>query len=103
VEIVYTGVRPGEKLFEEISVDAENATKTLHPKIFIGRDAARPWAEVSAAVDRLLVLADGDDGPAILDALADLEPSYRAERGAQVIPLVRTAPPSLPPGARSER
>ncbi|MEZ4238646.1 MAG: nucleoside-diphosphate sugar epimerase/dehydratase [Myxococcota bacterium] len=37
IEIVYSGIRPGEKLFEEISVDGEGAAKTRHPKIYIGR------------------------------------------------------------------
>ncbi|MEJ2582796.1 MAG: nucleoside-diphosphate sugar epimerase/dehydratase, partial [Acidobacteriota bacterium] len=36
IDIVFTGVRPGEKLFEELNTEAENAGKTRHPKIFIG-------------------------------------------------------------------
>jgi FlaA1/EpsC-like NDP-sugar epimerase len=37
VDIVFTGVRPGEKLFEELEIAGEHMTKTRHPKIFIGR------------------------------------------------------------------
>ena len=37
IEIRFTGMRPGEKLFEEIAVDAENVDKTKHPKIYVGR------------------------------------------------------------------
>ena len=36
IDIVFTGVRPGEKLFEELNTEGENITKTKHPKIFIG-------------------------------------------------------------------
>jgi len=36
IRIAFTGVRPGEKLFEELSADAENLAKTRHPKIYIG-------------------------------------------------------------------
>jgi len=36
IDIVFTGVRPGEKLYEELSTDGENIGKTRHPKIFIG-------------------------------------------------------------------
>ncbi|MCQ2382854.1 MAG: polysaccharide biosynthesis protein [Clostridia bacterium] len=36
IKIVFTGIRPGEKLFEELSVAKESADKTKHPKIFIG-------------------------------------------------------------------
>lgn len=53
IEIRFTGVRPGEKLFEELSVDAENATKTRHPKIFVGRRPAATPAETGRYVDAL--------------------------------------------------
>jgi len=39
IEISFTGIRPGEKLFEEFTTADENMTKTLHPKIFIGKAA----------------------------------------------------------------
>ena len=37
IEIAYSGVRPGEKLYEELSFDAEKMTKTQHAKIFVGK------------------------------------------------------------------
>ena len=37
IEIEFTGVRPGEKLFEELGTSEENVDKTNHPKIFVGR------------------------------------------------------------------
>ena len=36
IDIVFTGMQPGEKLFEELNIKGENLTKTRHPKIFIG-------------------------------------------------------------------
>jgi len=45
MEIVYTGVRPGEKLFEEILTTEEVATTTRHKKIFVAKDA-EPDVEV---------------------------------------------------------
>jgi len=39
IDIVFTGVRAGEKLFEELRTTDEDMTKTRHPKIFIGRIA----------------------------------------------------------------
>jgi len=53
IPIEFTGVRPGEKLFEELSLGAENAAKTKHPKIFVGRRPARPYDEVCARIERL--------------------------------------------------
>lgn len=40
IDIVFTGVRGGEKLFEELEITGENLLKTEHPKIFIGKIAA---------------------------------------------------------------
>ncbi len=42
IPIVFTGLRPGEKLFEELSVAGEDTTRTRHPKIFVGKVAALP-------------------------------------------------------------
>src|SRR5205807_1048540 len=41
IPIVFTGIRPGEKLHEELCIAEEKAEKTRHPKIFIGRTQAR--------------------------------------------------------------
>lgn len=50
IEIVFTGARPGEKLFEELSVAAEKADRTRHPKIFVGRiQPAPPLTELRDA------------------------------------------------------
>lgn len=46
IEIRFTGLRPGEKLFEEISLDSEHATKTRHAKIYVG--TAQPLAMETA-------------------------------------------------------
>ncbi len=46
IDIVFTGARPGEKLFEELEITGENLLKTRHPKIFIGKIAAYDGAEV---------------------------------------------------------
>ena len=43
IEIQFTGLRPGEKLFEELSVTGEKADKTRHPKIFVGRFRPCDW------------------------------------------------------------
>src|SRR5262245_64906070 len=37
IEIVFTGIRPGEKLFEELEMTEGHLSKTRHPKIFIGK------------------------------------------------------------------
>ena len=46
IDIIFTGIRSGEKLFEELEITGENLLKTEHPKIFIGKIATYPGAEV---------------------------------------------------------
>ncbi len=65
IEIKFTGVRPGEKLFEELARDEENAEKTKHPKIFVGQKRTYEWAWVQAQVASLTEQAD-DATPAEL-------------------------------------
>jgi FlaA1/EpsC-like NDP-sugar epimerase/lipopolysaccharide/colanic/teichoic acid biosynthesis glycosyltransferase len=57
IEIVFTGVRPGEKLFEELQTNEEQMTKTRHPKIYIGKLAAYPEETVQQALQKLQLLA----------------------------------------------
>jgi FlaA1/EpsC-like NDP-sugar epimerase len=57
IEIVFTGTRPGEKLFEELVTDGEHASKTRHPKIFVGKIEEYSDEMVAASLDRLKLLA----------------------------------------------
>jgi FlaA1/EpsC-like NDP-sugar epimerase len=57
IEIRFTGLRPGEKLFEELSYSAENHQPTAHPKIMRFVSEARPLAEVQAAIEDLVAQA----------------------------------------------
>jgi FlaA1/EpsC-like NDP-sugar epimerase len=71
VDILFTGVRPGEKLFEELQYQAEAIDKTRHPKIFIGKIAGVPAPELDVAVASLRELAasgSSDDVRAFLGA-----------------------------------
>lgn len=76
IEIKFTGMRPGEKLFEELSVDAENADKTRHPKIFVGRFRPHAWDDVQRKLRELGDLADASP-EAIRRKFRDIVPEYR--------------------------
>jgi FlaA1/EpsC-like NDP-sugar epimerase len=52
IDIVFTGVRPGEKLFEELETNGEAITKTRHPKIFIGKIAHYSQDKVAFSLER---------------------------------------------------
>jgi FlaA1/EpsC-like NDP-sugar epimerase/lipopolysaccharide/colanic/teichoic acid biosynthesis glycosyltransferase len=58
IDIVFTGVRSGEKLFEELELTEEQMSKTRHPKIFIGKIAAYPSEKIQMALERLAALLD---------------------------------------------
>ncbi len=79
IEIRFSGVRAGEKLFEELSTDGEYADKTKHPKIFIGR--IKPQAFEKLPFDALLDAAmTGSGADRIRAALGDLVPEYQSAR-----------------------
>lgn len=50
IDIVFSGIRQGEKLFEELELTGENLVKTRHPKIFIGKIGAYPPEKVEHIV-----------------------------------------------------
>ncbi len=74
IEIVFSGIRPGEKLFEELQTDSESVAKTRHPKIFIGKIAAYPTEEVSSALSRLSLLAEDGHGDGLRHVLNEILP-----------------------------
>jgi FlaA1/EpsC-like NDP-sugar epimerase len=77
IEIQFSGVRPGEKLVEELSTHAEHAEKTTHPKVFTGRIKPHELGAVVTGVESLLHLAElGSDR--VRDTLEMIVPEYRA-------------------------
>jgi FlaA1/EpsC-like NDP-sugar epimerase len=60
IDIVFTGVRPGEKLLEELQTDEEDMTRTRHPKISIGKIVAYSPLQVSWALERLRHLSENN-------------------------------------------
>lgn len=74
MDIVFTGLRPGEKLFEELELSGEQIAKTRHPKIYIGKLNAYPPAEVEQALRYLEELAGEGDGTAVRKFLNSLLP-----------------------------
>ncbi len=65
IEIEFTGMRPGEKLFEELSTDAEHADKTKHPKVFIGHTERHPPERVAEGLAALAAATPRPPAPAL--------------------------------------
>jgi FlaA1/EpsC-like NDP-sugar epimerase len=77
MDIIFTGLRPGEKLYEELELFGEEITKTRHPKIYIGRLGSYSADEVNLTLRRLAELAQEQQGDAIRMALNSLLPEAR--------------------------
>ncbi len=86
IAIEFTGIRPGEKLFEELATDSERADTTAHPKIFVGRVRPTAWDDAIRGIDRLLELAP-TAGENLLPSLRGLVPEYRTPRSPSELPL----------------
>jgi FlaA1/EpsC-like NDP-sugar epimerase len=91
IDVVFSGVRPGEKLYEELGTDGEAVTKTRHPKIFIGRINPVDAAMLERSIDDLVAAANHNDATAVRARLAAMIPESH---------LLQPAPP-VPPTASS--
>ena len=77
IDIVETGLRPGEKLYEELLIHTEELDKTDNAKIFIERDAPVEEAEVEKKLELLArAVAEGDD-EGCRKALKQAVPTFR--------------------------
>lgn len=80
LEIIITGLRPGEKLYEELLI-GENSSPTLHPRILQAREDFRPWKDLEEELEALLTSIKENDDLAIRAILS------RLVAGAQLIRL----------------
>jgi len=79
VDIVFSGVRPGEKLFEELSADGEHVCPTSHPKIGIWKHREQDGESVLLGIQRLMDLAATEGGKQLILELRRLVPEYSPE------------------------
>jgi FlaA1/EpsC-like NDP-sugar epimerase len=77
VSIEITGLRPGEKIFEELLIDCDAALPTTHPKIFCAREAKLGWKELSPQLTTLLDAAADCEVSECVSALHKLVPEYQ--------------------------
>ena len=75
IPIVYTGLRPGEKLFEELLLSGEGMRKTQNDLIYIGKDQPFDGEKLEAQLQSLYQAAV--QGRDIRDLLAQIVPEYR--------------------------
>ncbi len=96
-EIVYTGLRPGEKLHEELIVEGEDVSGTTHPKVMklIGNEKMPPaWAK---QLEELIVCAITGGRCGVVERLDALVKGYRPEYDFHGVPVPSTADADPPP------
>ena len=74
IRIVETGIRPGEKLYEELRFETEETVPTSHPKIFISKIATLQSEAIRTALDRMAELVQEQDEDGLRRFLNDLVP-----------------------------
>ena len=80
IDIVFTGLRPGEKLYEELYAVGEESLPTPHPKIFRAMHRECPLNHVRARIQKLATAVNDGNEAEVIDLLKKLVPEYRRER-----------------------
>jgi FlaA1/EpsC-like NDP-sugar epimerase len=78
IEIQITGLRPGEKLYEELLI-GDNPQPTAHPRIMTANEACLPWAAFENKLELLQVALDRNDVTLIRSMLLELVSGYQPE------------------------
>ncbi len=101
IEIEFTGLRPGEKLFEELHVHGEKRLPTLHPKITVADRKCRDAAEVLRSIEQLIQQAD-EHPESVIKILKRIVPEYNRSRQAGQVISARLSTASLAEQPRAD-
>ncbi len=77
VKIEITGLRPGEKIYEELLIDCDGASPTGHAKIFCAHEAKLGWYDLEPQLSHLLAAAAKSEVTECVSALHQLVPEYQ--------------------------
>lgn len=78
IQIVFTGLRPGEKLYEELLDDLENLKKTHHPKVMIANVKRYDFEAVRLMTKELLSIANSQNEEFIVSELHGILPEFKS-------------------------
>lgn len=78
VEIVYTGLRPGEKLYEEVLNELEGTKPTFHEKIRIAEVREYDFADISKQVNDLVEISKRYDNMETVKKMKEIVPEYKS-------------------------
>ncbi len=78
IQIIYTGLRPGEKLYEELLNVKENTIPTHHPQIMIAKVREYKFEEVSLDINELINLFPGQNNIEIVRKMKHIVPEFKS-------------------------
>jgi FlaA1/EpsC-like NDP-sugar epimerase len=96
IEIEFLGMRPGEKLFEELRTTAEDILPTHHHKIFVWQSRRVTPDEMAASLDRLRAVIDGAPPDAVKAALRTVVSEYQPQDAPGATPPVAPSASAVP-------
>jgi FlaA1/EpsC-like NDP-sugar epimerase len=85
IKIDYTGLRPGEKLYEELITEGEGIVSTSHEKIMVLRGDGKPYRQMEVMLSQLAKTAKSHDAQGIKAILKSIIPEYIPDLAAQSI------------------
>jgi len=80
IEMVFTGPRAGEKLFEELSIEGEDMQRTRHPKISIWKNIPMDRDSLRVGINELVNIAKAQNHSQIVQKIKELVPEYRGQK-----------------------
>lgn len=96
IEIRYSGIRPGEKLYEELMTAEEGIVSSCHEKVFVARKSSRLGESFTPLLESLFAAAEAQDEDRIRDLFKQLIPTHCfAPSGGDGAPATPVAPRSI--------
>ena len=83
IKIVYTGIRPGEKLFEELLTTEEGTSSTRHKRIFVARPNHIDHEGVARLTCLLAAKSSSLEEHEVIELIRDILPDFRAQQQAE--------------------
>ena len=83
IEIKVTGLRPGEKLYEELLMDEEGLTETKHKKIFIGKPSNFDLDILKTKIDEIMNVAESGNKIMLRQKLHEIVPTYNPQKDSE--------------------
>lgn len=84
INIKFTGLRPGEKLYEELLIDGSNIRSTKHPKIYASCEGMIPWKDLEPLIHQLLKSCKSGNTAEMITLLKRLVPEYQSNSQKQI-------------------